>query len=512
MGYGAAARHEPIGRTAVLPVPMRVADVSLRPLEAYPEISVFRCSPLAADIQPSACKANFLSQKSMSCRGCPIGLMHAAMTERTAVHILNDQNAGLHERTAAKNSLPCIRCEKSAKTNSRLVGAMRIVSGGTICVSCYNRQREIERGGLNWKGGRCVKWAHLQQATITIEDGAGEWSTLDIGLRSGRGECERYVARIHPGCTLIEAFIGGESIPSGAVDPIPTDWHPASQRAPQAAAAARKPKALPVATEHDFEPDDDETPVAPIIAEPVDASNALDPESVEAHWNLTADGLPEFIEWLTDGWPVAPFARVTATAQPVEVAQPVTDDSEWTGVIVRDGRGVEYDIAKAAAQFEVAPEKIAAEFGIPSNADMVFAGKTLAEWSERTGEVVNVMAARMVETGTPFAPAPKAIRPPPSAPATVAPVEVAEPAAAPEPEPTPEPVVQPVKAAPAPTPKKITGKQLRKQQKREAREARTAAQNQTTPAAKPAPSIKHTCRAFVHVLMSRATVFDLPRP
>ncbi|WP_165089494.1 MULTISPECIES: hypothetical protein [unclassified Caballeronia] len=113
-----------------------------------------------------------------------------------------------HTLSAIANSQSCIRCERDGSTATRYIGRFRLVRDFTLCINCFNRQREVERGA-NSKGAKPVKWAHLQQATITIENAAGEWRTLDIGLRTGRAECERYVARIHPGCVIVECFMSG---------------------------------------------------------------------------------------------------------------------------------------------------------------------------------------------------------------------------------------------------------------------------------------------------------------
>jgi hypothetical protein len=83
-----------------------------------------------------------------------------------------------------------------------------------------------------------------------------------------------------------------------------------------------------------------------------------------------------------------------------------------------------------------------------SNAALTFAGKTLAEWSKIKREPVATMAARMLETGSPLAPIQKAVRPPPTIPAIVAPVEAVEPVTVDSGE--PEETVEPVEIAPTP--------------------------------------------------------------
>ena len=45
------------------------------------------------------------------------------------------------------------------------MGRMRLVRGGTICVSCYNREREVLHGA-NAKGASPKKWAGLYRPSL----------------------------------------------------------------------------------------------------------------------------------------------------------------------------------------------------------------------------------------------------------------------------------------------------------------------------------------------------------
>lgn len=203
--------HEAITRKGQPAPPMRIEDVVLRPMDSYPDIKTFRCSPLRADITPITCKANYLSHKSVSCRSCPVGMIHAGVASaRTAIDVINDPASDRHVRTAVKNSLPCIRCLKSAATNKRLIGGMRLI-GACWCVSCANRQYEV-RKGANSKNAKPVKWAGLRQTVLTIEDKSGKWVTLAPIMTTGRHEAERYVERKHPGHTIVECFFDGVAL------------------------------------------------------------------------------------------------------------------------------------------------------------------------------------------------------------------------------------------------------------------------------------------------------------
>lgn len=507
---GFAARHEPIGRTITLPVPMRIEDVALRPLEAYPELPpTFRCSPLRADISVSACKSNFLNGSRVSCRGCAVGALNAGVSEREAIETINDKRADGHERAAAKGSLSCIRCLKSGMTNKRLIGKMRLVRN-TVCVSCFNREREFVNGGVNSKGMPIRKWAGLRNATITVKTADGKRKIEDIGLRMDAFECGRFVERMMPGATLVKTIIGDEVIEqfSSWTPPPFSPWEPGMVRGEKPKKPTRthirrvsrrssKPSSA-IASSVDW--DDWDTPLygkpasdshsdadgngnarrngwLPPMSEEDDATYrasfegpALDPESIAAYWDLTADGLPEFIEWLTDGWPVfdikpaEPSAPVADTSAAAEVAEPVSDavcpvadavsnpdpiadedtESEWEGCSLTRGDETIY-VTDYAREHGISDEAAAIALGMcdPEYADEPQAIDSTAKLESR------LCAKRTNE----------------------------------------------------PVPKKITGKALRKMQKREAREAR-AQQQPAAPSAPAAPSIKHTCRAFVHVLMS----------
>jgi hypothetical protein len=55
----------------------------------------------------------------------------------------------------------CVRCRRDGcQAGSRLVGRFRLVRGRTLCVSCYNREREVLHGA-NAKGAPPKKWSGL---------------------------------------------------------------------------------------------------------------------------------------------------------------------------------------------------------------------------------------------------------------------------------------------------------------------------------------------------------------
>ncbi|MGQ7939535.1 hypothetical protein [Paraburkholderia sp. D1E] len=78
-------------------------------------------------------------------------------------------------------------------------------------MTCYNREREFLHG-KNAKGGAPIKWSGLRQAHVEIQL-HGKQRCLDIGLRSGRAEAERLVARCWPEATVTRIWLGAEPSP-----------------------------------------------------------------------------------------------------------------------------------------------------------------------------------------------------------------------------------------------------------------------------------------------------------
>jgi hypothetical protein len=204
MGYGTQQRHEGVKRATILPAfTQTLAEVHFYPHAAFASIQVFECDRLNAVLTKDSCAHNYTRPNApLSCKGCKIGAAHAAG---------DTPNMDRHTLSAIANSQRCIRCERDGHSATRYIGRFRLVKQHTLCINCFNREREVVKGH-NAKGATPVKWRVLRQATITIENAAGEWRTIDIGLRMNRAECERYVARIHPGCVIVECFIDGDAL------------------------------------------------------------------------------------------------------------------------------------------------------------------------------------------------------------------------------------------------------------------------------------------------------------
>jgi len=386
--------HEAITRKGQPAAPMRIEDVVLRPMDGYPHIEVFRCGPLQACLQKSACKSNFLSHKSVSCKSCPVGMIHAGVeSARTAIEVMNDGGVNIYERTAAKNSLSCIRCLKSAATNMRLIAGMRLIRG-CICVSCFNREREVI-SGRNSKNARPVKWACLRQTVLTIEDESGKWKTLEPIMTTGRDEAERYVERKHPGHTIVECFFDGVAIqPTEKAATFADIAREAGLNVDTArsrmrkhgsldAPASRKAKALPAASDYEAAQTED----APAWLEVFGNQCAQQPgEETVSDYGFDSENLADFVEWIAKDWPAfahkpaEPFVAVAAPVAHVESVEPVSEpiepvaddvqsgieqgiEDEWADVAVSGADGVHRMVRDLAAADGVTPVEYARRRG-----------------------------------------------------------------------------------------------------------------------------------------------------
>lgn len=112
----------------------------------------FRCEKLRAKLSTVACSN--LYQQAMSprgletgqrpqCRGCPLGALHSGVVPETA------------SSSRFLGQLICSRCHEHTR---RLIRK-------SICVSCYNREREVMIG-KNAKGGAPVHCRQVSSATL----------------------------------------------------------------------------------------------------------------------------------------------------------------------------------------------------------------------------------------------------------------------------------------------------------------------------------------------------------
>lgn len=132
-----------LGRAALF----RAPAISYRFLAALPDESFFDCGRLHATLSTSACadmwrQANEgRSERYSACRACFIGASHAGVDNAT------------HSPIAG--ALVCARCTRGC---TRLIHA-------NLCVSCFNREREMIRG-RNARGVPPTKLAPLAPRRI----------------------------------------------------------------------------------------------------------------------------------------------------------------------------------------------------------------------------------------------------------------------------------------------------------------------------------------------------------
>lgn len=392
MGYGQRIEFGSDGgirrRNGFVSEPMRLADVVVKPHAEY-GIPVFHCHKLHAGITAATCAANYGANRYTSCTGCQVGKHHVAQQTGKSVDI---------NHSTPRQTVPlapcCVRCGKSSSTDTRSIGRVRFVNAGTVCVSCHNRGAEVRKGS-NSKQATPKLWAGLRETTITFEN-AGVRRTEDIGLRSSRHECERWLAHVHPSSTLIEVLMGGSAVPPFAGEhPLyagrelpdmvgprkPEHFYPAIRKSVFSGVKPMKP--LPVGVAVDEEGDE--------FGYRVPATKSIRPVSTRTPRLLqktaedtladfgfgSAEDLPDFILWLTKEWPpfglrtpsaqVAGSVGTTDSDQPVSeatdaIAEEVTQDIEpgdRDDVMYRDRL-----IADIAAEQGSSVERVALELGI----------------------------------------------------------------------------------------------------------------------------------------------------
>jgi len=134
-------------------------------------------------MSPGSCSKNFAAAPEAArrgtrleaCIGCDVGQHH---TDPVAL----PKPVPAHQSFAYRQI--CVRCRHSGDDDeSRLIGRMRLVRGQTMCVSCYNREREVLKG-KNAKGARPKKWRHLFYVRIaSVENGAMRIEQFDHPVR-----------------------------------------------------------------------------------------------------------------------------------------------------------------------------------------------------------------------------------------------------------------------------------------------------------------------------------------
>ena len=204
----------------------------------FPGLFTFRCERLHADLTAAACARSHAERRALACVGCTIGRKHA-------------DDAGIASAPVAKRTAlgsgqvdygrfapvgGCVRCGRTYSRADRSIKPLRLVRAHTICVSCFNREKEVTHGA-NAKGAKPRKWALLLRPTLLELKCEGKYHVVDVGLCSGRAEAERLVERRWPGWRLVHVTQDGETrqlpahlrtgiLPAGPVDtPTTPDKH-----------------------------------------------------------------------------------------------------------------------------------------------------------------------------------------------------------------------------------------------------------------------------------------------
>lgn len=349
MEYG-QQRHEAIGRAhGVVIESVRIADVVLRDHEEFPGLKVFSCKRLMASITPATCASNHVNgERYTACKGCDVGAHHVA---QQSVKPIATSGISSTTRQPGRVAAHCVRCGKSSETDTRSIGRVRFVNKGTECVSCWNRKSEVAKSS-NSKGAAPKKWAWLKPATITYRTAKGKTITEDLGLRSSRHECERWLEHVHPGSQPIEVIIDGVAVPSFAGEhplyhgrelpdvcpPKPESFYTFASKAEKPKAAPRKrAKPLPVSAAADEDGDEFgyrvPAPVKPKTNRP-SQSRVGRPRKNAAEETLadfgfgSPDELPDFIQWLADMWPPFAFRAPVKAVAPAIAREPVSEPQD----------------------------------------------------------------------------------------------------------------------------------------------------------------------------------------
>ncbi|RON06221.1 hypothetical protein [Pseudomonas brassicacearum] len=155
----------------------------------------FECKKIHGLLDTGTCAARWLRAKRdredarfMICRGCVIGEIHA-----TGVDPLKALRAA-GQRAIVGSPDEGRRCTRCSRSGSRIVG-------GTLCVSCWNREREFAKG-VNGKGTAPITFVPLEDRRVGIMvEGRPAWMRVE-GTQNDREPVTRTIrqregARFH---------------------------------------------------------------------------------------------------------------------------------------------------------------------------------------------------------------------------------------------------------------------------------------------------------------------------
>ena len=167
---------------------------------------VFTCDRMRATLSPAACADGFKNARNLSCARCPTGASHVAVASAPAARpadLQHQSEAGrpYNHRERHGYFLPfrrpggqvCIRCQAQV---------LRRIGPG-LCVSCLNRQAELQRG-KNGKGtfpGHTAARLYKCHALLV-----GEFPRLSNVVLRTRSQCSPAVQRLTGGAFVTGVF------------------------------------------------------------------------------------------------------------------------------------------------------------------------------------------------------------------------------------------------------------------------------------------------------------------
>lgn len=156
----------------------------------YPGVRLFRCEALKANLTPTACARNSAAKATIQCNACAIGEIH------TSECLPQPVAKREWRRLPYRGVEPARRCVRCSSATFRLLG-------GTLCVSCYNREREL-RVGANSKGVQPKKAAELLHRAVCLVELKGDALLLELEYCTGRNEAKEVIKRRWPGARLAD--------------------------------------------------------------------------------------------------------------------------------------------------------------------------------------------------------------------------------------------------------------------------------------------------------------------
>ncbi len=172
---------------------MKLSVVVYSKIESVPG-DYFRCDRYGL-MSAASCGRNYRSAPAAAregrlggCLGCEVGAAHCG---------------GPANATRPGPVLVCARCRRGADQFTNSIGRVRMVRGGTICVSCFNREREV-LAGRNAKGTKpklalhavtvaLVEGGHLEVARIPVAKDRLE-GALTVMRRGGAASMTTWVS------------------------------------------------------------------------------------------------------------------------------------------------------------------------------------------------------------------------------------------------------------------------------------------------------------------------------